>query len=167
MFIHDLIQTLDRALASVERLVAIALTAALTAIMIAQVILRYFFNSPLFWAEEIAVQLLVFITLIGLSLLVHAGHLVTIDFLSRALGDTGRGVLAIVLGLGFLVLLTFVAKLGWDWVMRPDVRMELGATTQLPRWYNYSLLPGAMLAMAFHQFAAVLRQVRALAGARA
>ncbi|NMG64747.1 TRAP transporter small permease subunit [Azoarcus indigens] len=167
MFIHALIQSLDRALASVERLVAIALTAALTAIMIAQVILRYFFNAPLFWAEEIAVQLLVFITLIGLSLLVHGGQLVTIDFLPRALGPRGRGLLAVVLGLGFLVLLAFIAKLGWDWVMRADVRLELGATTQLPRWYNYALLPGAMLAMAFHQFAAVLRQVRGLAGARA
>lgn len=52
MFIHALIQSLDRALASVERLVAIALTAALTAIMITQVILRYFFNAPLFWARK-------------------------------------------------------------------------------------------------------------------
>ncbi len=29
----------------------------------AQVLLRYFFSAPLFWAEQISVQLLVFITL--------------------------------------------------------------------------------------------------------
>jgi TRAP-type C4-dicarboxylate transport system permease small subunit len=54
-----------------------------------------------------------------------------------------------------------MAQLGWDWVNLPESRTELGATTQLPRWYNYSALPLAMATLAFHQFAAVLRHLRA------
>lgn len=58
----QLIQKLDRGVASAERVLVVALTAAITVIMMAQVILRYFFSSPIFWAEEISVQLLVFVT---------------------------------------------------------------------------------------------------------
>lgn len=159
---YALIQAIDRWLASAERLLAIALTATLTCIMMTQVVLRYFFNAPLFWAEEISVQILVFITLFGISILVHKGELVTIDFLPRALNPRGRHWLAVLHGVVFLALLGFVAKLGVEWVMRADVQLEIGATTQLPRWYNYAALPGALLAMSFHQFAAVLRHAHDL-----
>jgi C4-dicarboxylate transporter, DctQ subunit len=127
--------------------------------MMTQVVMRYFFSAPLFWAEEISVQLLVFVTLFGLSLLVRGGQLVSIDFLPAALPLRARHGLLALLGAVMLGLLLFLAMLGWEWVNRPEVRMELGATTQLPRWYNYSALPLAMACMAFHQFAAILRHL--------
>jgi len=157
---YALIQTLDEALAKLEKALVIALTAAIAGIMMAQVIQRYFFSDPIFWAEEISAQLLVFVTLFGLSLLTQAGQLVTIDFLQRALGPRVGQLMLALLGLVFLGLVVFMAKLGWQWVNLPESRLELGATTQLPRWYNYSALPLAMAAMAFHQFAAVLRHLR-------
>jgi len=160
MALYHLLQTLDRALARLERWLLIALTLALTLIMMAQVVLRYFFSAPLFWAEEIPVQLLVFLTLFGLSLLMQTRQLIVIDFLPRALSARGQAVLGVLIGAGMLALLLLLTGLGWDWVRRPDVRLELGATTQLPRWYNFSALPLAFACMAFHQLAALLRQVR-------
>ena len=163
----QLVQLIDRRLALVERGLVIALTAAIAGIMMVQVVLRYFFSAPIFWAEEISVQLLVFVTLFGLSLLVRQGQLVSIDFLPRALPARARHGLLVLLGVVMLALLVFIAWLGWEWVMRPDVRMELGATTQLPRWYNFSALPLAFGLMAWHQLAAILRELRALTGAAA
>ncbi|WP_119157878.1 TRAP transporter small permease [Caldimonas tepidiphila] len=167
MPLYNFIQAADQGVAFVERWLAIALTAVLTGIMMAQVILRYFFSAPLFWAEEVAVQLLVFMTLIGLSLLVRGDALIKIDLLSRLLPPKGQRVLSLVLGLLFLGLLGFLAWLGWEWVQRPEARLEMSATTQLPRWYNYAVLPATVLAMAFHQFAWLLREAAALKGARA
>lgn len=161
------IQRVDRGLAVAERGLVIALTAAIAGIMMVQVVMRYFFSAPIFWAEEISVQLLVFVTLFGLSLLVQQGQLVCIDFLPRALPERARHGLLALLGVVMLALLVFIAWLGWEWVMRPDVRMELGATTQLPRWYNFSALPLAFGLMAWHQFAVIVRELRALAGAAA
>jgi len=135
---NPLIQSIDQRLAWLERGLAMVLTAGIAAIMMTQVVLRYFFSAPIFWAEEVSVQLLVFATMLGISLLVV-----------------------------MLVLLVFMTKLGWEWINRADVRLELGATTQLPRWYNYSALPIAFAAMAFHQFAAVLRELKAALGAQA
>lgn len=164
---YQTIQKIDQSLASAEQVLVVALTAGIAGIMMTQVVMRYFFSAPIFWAEEISVQLLVFVTLFGLSLLVQRVQLVTIDFLPRALPDRARHVLLAVLGLVMLVLLVFIAKLGWEWVNRADVRLELGATTQLPRWYNFSALPLAFAIMAWHQFAAILRDLRALTGASA
>jgi TRAP-type C4-dicarboxylate transport system permease small subunit len=161
---YSLIQNLDNWLGRVEKTLVVVLTAGIAGIMMVQVVMRYFFSAPLFWAEEISVQLLVFVTLFGLSLLVQNGQMVSIDFLAQALGRRARHALMAVLGLLFLALALFMAKLGWDWVNLPEARMELGATTQLPRWYNYSALPLAMAAMAYHQFAAVLRHLRACFG---
>ena len=159
------IQAIDRRLAQAEQVLVIALTAAMTGIMMTQVVMRYFFNAPIFWAEEMSVQLLVFITLFGLSLLVHKSQLVSIDFLPQALPVAARHALLALLGTLMLALFVFFTWLGWEWVNRPDVRMELGATTQLPRWYNFSALPLAFALMAWHQLAAVLREVQAaLAG---
>lgn len=161
---YQTIQKIDQSLARAEQVLVIALTAGIAGIMMTQVVLRYFFSAPIFWAEEISVQLLVFVTLFGLSLLVQRVQLVTIDFLPRALPDRARHALLAVLGGVMLVLLVFLTKLGWEWVNRADVRLELGATTQLPRWYNFSALPLAFAIMAFHQFAAILRDLRALLG---
>lgn len=155
----QLIQKLDRGVASAERVLVVALTAAITVIMMAQVILRYFFSSPIFWAEEISVQLLVFVTLFGLSLLVHQSQLVTIDFLPRALPLRARHALLAVLGTIILVLFAYIGWLSWEWVQRDDVRIELSATTQLPRWYNYSAVPLALALLVWHQFVAILRDL--------
>ncbi len=148
--------------------VALAAIATIASMLLIgySVFMRYFLSSPIFWAEEISVQLLVFATLFGLSLLVHHGQLVTIDFLPQALGPRARHALFTALGVVMLALFAFLFWMGIDWVNRPEVRMELGATTQLPRWYNYSVLPAAMAAMTWHQFAAVLRHARvAITGA--
>ncbi len=164
-----IVERLDAALAAVETGVVVLLTAAITAIMMTQVVLRYFFSAPLFWAEEISVQLLVFASVLGLSLLTRRGDLVYIDFLPRTLPGRARHALLAVLGLVMLAIVAFVAVLAWGWISRPEVRLELSATTQLPRWYSYAVLPIGLAGMALHQAAAVVRHLQGLlapAGAR-
>ncbi|MDP3844243.1 MAG: TRAP transporter small permease [Oxalobacteraceae bacterium] len=157
----DYIQKTDKGLAVIERGLLVAFIGAITCIMMTQVVLRYFFSAPIFWAEEISVQMMVFATLIGLSLLVHHGRLVTIDFLPNALPDRARHLLMAAVGVVMLALFLFVSWLGWDWISRPEVRIELVATTQLPRWYNYAVLPLAVTIMSWHQFVAILRELHA------
>ena len=57
------VDAIDRRLAQAERALLVAVCAALVLLMMAQVVLRYVFSAPLFWAEEAAVQLLVLMTL--------------------------------------------------------------------------------------------------------
>lgn len=155
-----LVEAVDARLARLEALLAIALTGALAVIMMAQVVLRYCFSAPLFWAEEISVQLLVFITLVGMSLLVRARQLVAIDVLAGLLPGLPRRIVQALLAALMLALLAYLAWLGWQWVSRADVRLELGATTRVPRWYSYSAFPVAFALMAWHQMAVLLGPLR-------
>lgn len=154
-----LCEALDRRLAQGEQVLAGALVAALTAIMLAQVVLRYFFHAPLFWAEEVCAQLLVFATLLGLSLLARARQWISVDWLARALPAAARRWLDTLQGVAMLGLLAWLAWLGWDWIARPEVRAELGATIRLPRWYSFSVFPLAFTLMAWHQCVLTLRQL--------
>lgn len=160
----NLVLRIDRGVAQIERGILVVLTGGIAGIMMTQVIMRYFLSSPLFWAEEISVQMLVTATLFGISLLVHHGQLVAIDFLPRALPIRAGHALMAVLGLVLLGLFIFIAWIGWNWISQPSTRLELTPTTQLPRWYNYAALPMAMSTMALHQAIAIMRQIRGLLG---
>ncbi|WP_036234191.1 TRAP transporter small permease [Marinobacterium litorale] len=145
-----LIERLDRGVARVEFTLLIALIAALTLILSAQVILRYLFNSPLFWAEEVAVQILISATFIGVSYLTFADSLVRVDFLIDQLPPALQNTLVFLLrliGLGVLAIFCYYAT---DWILRPEIKADISPTTGLPRWYNYSVLVGAFYCMTWH-----------------
>lgn len=152
-----LLRKLDSGLGMIEYLLLALLTGILTLILTTQVILRYFFNSPLFWAEEVSVQILISATFIGASYLIHTGRLVRVDFLvlmsKGTLRRWGERTLDLI-GLMTLLALCYFAT---DWIMRPEVRVDVSPTTQLPRWYNYAVLVAAFYTMAFHMLIRVLR----------
>lgn len=151
---------IDRYLTAAERCFLGLLTGLLTVILCSQVVLRYGFSRPLFWAEEIAVELLVFMTLFGFSVLLQSRRLIEIDILTNVLpGRLMHGVRVTfqVVGLGVLVVLAWK---GATWVLRPEVRAELSPTTGLPLWVNYTLFPVAFWFMAFHQAVGLVNLLR-------
>lgn len=97
----------DHCLAALEKFLISLFTSALALILMSQVILRYGFSRPLFWAEEIAVQLLVFITLIGLSLLLKEKQMISIDFIAASLPPMFQKFIFILLQILSLVVILF------------------------------------------------------------
>lgn len=154
-----LLNWLDDRLAQLEKMLLIVLTFGLISLLITQVFLRYLFNSPLFWAEEVAVQIFVAISFFGVSYLIYRKKLVVIDFITLILPVTFRliidSVFQIISMLALLVMLFFTVQ----WIMDPMVHNELSPTTQLPRWYNYSVLLFALAAMTFHQLGHCLKSI--------
>ena len=153
------IQKVDNVLAAAERIVLTIFCGALVLILMSQVILRYVFSDPLFWAEEISVQILVFITLIGMSLLLKSGDMIAIDIIFGALPKKPKQILALVLQFVGLAVIVFFTYEGILWILRPEVRMELSPTTGLPIWVNYSMFPITFFCMAFHMTAGFILSV--------
>lgn len=151
-----LINKLDSGLGWLERGVMILLTGSMTLILCAQVILRYFFNAPLFWAEEVSVQLLIMISFMGVSYLVHLGKLVRVDILMLALPPESRVWLVRALDLVGLVCFGILSWYASEWISRPEVRGEVSATTSIPLWYNYSVLVFSIYCMTIHQAVRVI-----------
>nr|WP_298413907.1 TRAP transporter small permease [uncultured Halomonas sp.] len=151
-----LIERLDRALARVELTVLIALIAALTLILVAQVVLRYVFNSPLFWAEDVSVQILIAATFIGVSYLAYDDALVRVDFLIDQLPPGLQDALVFLLRLISFAVLAIFCYYATEWIMRPEIKADISPTTGLPRWYNYAVLVGAFYCVTWHMLAKLL-----------
>lgn len=151
-----LITTLDRLVGKIEYTLLIGLTASLTMILAAQVVLRYFFNSPLFWAEEVAVQILISATFIGVSYMLHTNQLVRVDLLLVALRGAAAVWVARLLNLVVLATLLVLCYYATDWILRPEIKADVSPTTGLPRWYNYGVLVGAFYCMCWHQLIQLL-----------
>lgn len=142
----------DNWLAKFEYLLLTLLMAALTLILSAQVVLRYFFNSPLFWAEEISVQILIAASFMGISYLLYANKLVRVDALLALFNEPAlHRLLTVLQGVSLLTLLT-LCYIATVWILRPEVRADISPTTQLPRWYNYAILVASFYCMSWHQF---------------
>lgn len=147
----SILNKIDTFFNKIEKILLFIFGLSLSLIMISQVIFRYFFNSPIFWAEEIAVQFLIFITAFGLSCLAKSKGLISVDFLLIALGDKYSFVLKIANDFLFLILVFFLVYYSWDWVLRADTQMEMSGTTNLPKWYTYASFPIAFSLLLFHQ----------------
>ena len=156
---RSILYKLDNAIASIEKAFMMLMSGALTILLITQATMRYLFSSPLFWAEEVAILLLLGITFIGMSYLLHENKLLRIDFIAvslkphlKALLDTINSSLAVLL-IGFLCWYTY------EWISAPEVSLEMSPTTGLPRIINYGLLFLAFCLMLFHQLVKLMYSI--------
>lgn len=149
----------DNCLVAVEKFLLTVFTGLLTLILMTQVVLRYGFGRPLFWAEEICVQLLVFMTLFGLSILLKEKRMIAIDFIIVCIPEKfqkGIGLLMQIFGVSVVL---FFAYEGTLWILRPTVWMEASPTTGLPVWINYTAFPLAFYGMTIHMIIGLLEMI--------
>ena len=152
------IEYIDRIVARFEYYLLLMLTLIVTVILVLQVILRYVFSNPLFWAEEVSTILLVFITFLGLSLLVYRRQLIYLDLLETRLQGPALSLVKWVVDVClFVVLLTLVYS-STGWVLDSNTRTEFSSTLNLPRWISYMVIPVSMSAMGWHQFVHIVRR---------
>lgn len=151
-----IILKIDGAIAKVEYLLLSLLIAALTLILSSQVILRYFFSSPLFWAEEVSVQILIAATFIGISYLLYANQLLKVDFIQNSLKKLPLQITQKILQLVTLTIVVIFCYYGTEWILQPETRVDVSPTTQLPRWYNYAILIASFYCMAVHQLVKII-----------
>jgi TRAP-type C4-dicarboxylate transport system permease small subunit len=147
-------------LAAVEKVLVTVLTGLIALILMCQVVLRYVFSRPLFWAEEACVELMVFMSLIGFSLLLDKKQMISIEFIAERFPQKIRQGLSLILQVISLVTIAYFAVEGTKWIMRPEVRMELSPTAQTPVWINYSVLPLSFYAMGFHQIVGLITSLK-------
>jgi TRAP-type C4-dicarboxylate transport system permease small subunit len=100
----------DNLLAKAEAAVLITLVAVMTLIVFLQVVYRYVLVQPLYWSEELARYLFIWLSILGATLaLQKRGHF-GLDFFYRMLPDQKRQFLQILIGLfvGGVVLVILI-----------------------------------------------------------
>lgn len=151
-----LMLALNARLATIEYWLIALFISILVLISVVQVVLRYFFASPLFWAEEISVLMLIFTTFFGIGYLLYHNKMLSVDiFNTKIHGNLRKVLLALthMIGISTLALMSYYLTL---WILDPVARVEVSATTTLPKWYNYTVVCFSFYIMTFHELVNLL-----------
>ena len=138
----------DNLLAKAEAAVLISMVAAMTLIVFLQVVYRYILIQPLYWSEELARYLFIWVSILGATLgLQKRGHF-GLDFFYRMLSDQKRRFLQFLihlfLGCVILVILIQGVKLVQATVLQKSPAMEISMG------WAYACLPVGAVLMAIH-----------------
>jgi TRAP-type C4-dicarboxylate transport system permease small subunit len=123
-----------------------------------QVFCRYVLNASLFWSEELARYMLVWLSFFGATVAYHRHLHPGVDLVVRRLGPSGQKVAAafshlVCLGLGLVMV---VAGSRFAWFVRGQVTPALG----WPKWLVLAILPLAGLILALHALAFFLHTLQ-------
>lgn len=135
-------KTLGRAFDGLVNLSALMAAAILIFIMLsvcAEIILRYFFNSPLIWVIEISEYGLLYITFLGTAWVLRREAHISVDLFIKLFGRTGRNLLRIFCALaGIFVCFIFVrygVSVVWEYYFSGSARpTSLEVPTFLILW---------------------------------
>jgi TRAP-type C4-dicarboxylate transport system permease small subunit len=124
------------------------------AVVAAQVFFRYVLNHSLFWSEELARYILVWLTFLGASVAYRRGVHPRIDlFASRF--DT-RGARAIHLGAHLVAMAFFSVLVIYGAQFAYFVRLQISPALQIPKWIVMLVLPISGMVMILHAVAAIV-----------
>jgi TRAP-type C4-dicarboxylate transport system permease small subunit len=144
------VKALERLSYGVNRVVEMALFTlgfGMAVIVAVQVFFRYVLNHSIFWSEELARFLLVWLTFLGASVAYHRRGHASIDVLFTRLSGPGRKAAALTVHLvclGFFLILVI-----YGWSFAHFVRLQISPALSLPKWIPHGILPlsGAILTL--------------------
>ncbi len=151
---------LDHVLAKAEAGAIITLVVVMTVVVFLQVVYRYALVRPLYWSEELARYLFVWLSLLGAALgLQKQGHF-GLDFFYKMLPDRGRGWVSMVIQLLMGVLVAVILVQGIILVQK--THLQESPAMGIPMSWAYACLPVAAGLMMVHLLVLFVRQRRRL-----
>jgi TRAP-type C4-dicarboxylate transport system permease small subunit len=121
--------------------VLVAALATISAVLVMQVVLRYFFNAALPWPEELSQFLLVLLSFLGMYRAIGKDQHIRIDWLPKS------GQSPLVRGLricGLLAVCVFLAYVGYGgWELAMTAWTQPSTALRLPMAIPYLIVPVA------------------------
>lgn len=141
-----LILAIDRRVTSAVWLVAALLLGLLACIGLYQVLIRFIWNQPSPWTEELIGRLFVWCVMLGVVAAFRQGALVSVDLMVRLSRGVWHRVVRLLILVVSLAFLGVLAWYGFDLAWR--IRFQTFATLPLSIAWAYLALPvGALFSM--------------------
>lgn len=132
---------LSRAVVRLEQWLCGVLIVAFSVLLIVNVILRYALNSPLFFAEELAVYILIWMAFMAISIGIHYDNHVRLTMLTGILPAPLKAACYWVGELITLAILAVLLKYSIGWVTSPAVAFDIAITLGWDKWVFYLIIP--------------------------
>lgn len=151
---------LDRALCRAESVFIGAALAFSSVLLFVNVILRYVFLSPLNWAEETTLYLMVWIVFIGGSIAIRTRGHMAIDLLPLALSPPNRRRLALAVAFATLAFFAVFFWYSLEHTLRVRSIDQLTPVMQAPMWLTYLAMPVGSFLMGLRTIQSIARTLR-------
>lgn len=157
-----LLQILQRTSASVARVEMFtckALVVVFTLLLIVNVGLRSVFNSPLFFAEELAIYILIWMAFLAISFSLHENSQVSLTLVKDMLPPSVQRGLSILTDSIIIAILATVFWYAVKWVTSSDVDFELAISLGIQKKPFFYIIPLFCLTGLFHVLTRLLTLV--------
>ena len=135
-----------------------SLTVFFTVFVFLQVIFRYFFKSPISWAEELTMLTFQWCVFLGAAIAVRHGIHFKLDFLTRHFSAKIKFWAEIFASLMMAIIaLTMVLK-GWSMVLL--TRNSFFATFKLSRGVSYAAIPVSGILIIIYLVPIFMKQIK-------
>lgn len=121
---------------------------SMTLLVAVQVFCRYVLNHSLFWSEEMARFLLVWLTFLGASCAYYRQVNPGVDFLYARLPQLMQKFCTILTHLVSIGLFSVMVVYGYQFAW--FVRLQISPALQIPKWVVMSIIPFSGAVLAFH-----------------
>ncbi len=130
----------------------------MTLVVATQVFFRYVLNQSLFWSEELARFLLVWLSFLGASVAyrrkVHPG----IDVLSSRMPAVARKIFAVIVHVVSLAFFFVMVLYGYRFAY--FVRLQISPALYVPKWVIFSIVPVSGLIFLIHGITFLLHELK-------
>jgi len=127
-------------------------------IVAVQVFFRYVLNQSLFWSEELARFLLVWLTFFGASVAYYRKAHPGIDILYSKMSPSIRKASAVLIHIASILLFCIMIFYGCQFAY--FVRLQISPALQLPKWIILSILPVTGLILLVHGLTFLVNELK-------
>jgi TRAP-type transport system small permease protein len=137
-----------RALVAAEKALGVALLFVILVLVVAQVVMRFVFERPLFWSDELARYCYVWLSFIAAVAVTAGRSHVRIDVINHFLPPLGQRLVELLASLVVIGTCTFLVYGSWEW-LQTTIR-PVSPALRLQMVYVYGVVWLAFAAMALH-----------------
>lgn len=131
---------------------------SMSIIVAVQVFCRYVLNHSLFWSEELARFLLVWLTFLGASVAYYRGVHPGIDVIYTRMPDAIRKVAAITVHLLSMILFAIMIIFGIKFSY--FIRHQISPALYLPKWLVFTIIPLSGSVLMLHSLIFFLDEIK-------
>lgn len=131
---------------------------AMALIVANQVFFRYVLNQSLFWSEELARYLLVWLTFLGATVAYRRKLHPGIDALYVRMPTMMKKIAALMTHLASIGLFAVMIVYGYQFAY--FVRLQISPALYLPKWIILSIIPVSGLILMLHGIAFLLNEIK-------
>lgn len=144
-----LLHSLDRFFYKIEYGLLVAFLGSMVILAFAQVVLRNFFDTGIFWADTIVRHLVLWAGFVGAALATSEERHISIDALTKFLSVRTRHIVLIFTSVFAAVVCYYLASAAWEYVLEEQIHGgEL--VLSIPTWVALLIIPAGYLLLALH-----------------